>query len=371
MIERHPDWWVIGNPGNRRVTLFQEALRLAGLAPARCLSYLSLLKEGGAALARIAPGSVVRVDSPGESFEVEQRILACGGVTDALQLTDEYGRIWHPGAWFKGFSQLMETVREGLPHVIWFNHPDEIRMMFDKPRCKVLLAPHTLPACPIFTSAAAFREYARAQRRARFFIKLNYSSSASGVVAYDYNRFRDEEVIHSTVEHVPSVHGSRFFNSLKIRRYRERGQIDAILDFLFAQGALVEPWIPKAAHEGAAYDLRVLAIAGRRRHAIARLSHSPMTNLHLGNRRCAVEDLALPDSAWGHIDTLVADTMRHFPRSLYAGLDVLLPRNGGVPMLLEANAFGDLLPNLLHEGRSTCLAEIMALCEREGMAHAA
>ena len=92
---------------------------------------------------------------------------------------------------------------------------------------------------------------------------------------------------------------------------------------------------------------------------------------HLGNRRCPVEALELDEARWRQIDTLVAQTMAHFPRSLYAGLDVLLPRHGGAPVLLEANAFGDLLPELRHQGRCTYLAEIAAFCARNDLGLAA
>jgi len=115
--------------------------------------------------------------------------------------------------------------------------------------------------------------------------------------------------------------------------------------------------------------LRVMGIAGKRRHAIARLSRGPMTNLHLGNQRCSVDELELSSATWDAIDTLVENAMQAFPLSLYAGLDVLLPRDGHAPVLLEANAFGDLLPNKLHGAESTYLAEINAVIRRQGGAH--
>lgn len=371
MTARPPDWWVIGNPGSRRIALFQEALQQAGLAPARCVPYLDILDHGAPALERIAPGSIVRIESPGECFEVEKRILALGGVADAMGLPEERGRIHYPGRWFAGFTQLMATLRDPLRDVVWFNHPDDIVAMFNKPRCKTLLAPHTLPNGPGFATYEAFRTYVLSQARRRFFIKLNYASSASGIVAYDYNPRRHKELAYSTVERVSTPNETKYFNTLKIARYTNSEDIRLVLDFLFSHGAFVEPWIAKATHEGSAYDLRVLAIGGQRRHTVARLSKSPMTNLHLGNRRCAVDDLNLSASRWQQIDTLVTDTMKHFPRSLYAGLDVLLPRDDKPPVLLEANAFGDLLPGLWHEGHGTYLAEIVALCAREGIRHTA
>jgi len=144
-----PACWVIGNPENRRIALFQDALQQAGLQPAQVIPYRALFDEGFALLDRIAPGSMLRIESPGENFEVEKRILALGGVAGAMQLEAELGRIHHPGAWYAGFSRLMEAVLQRARDVLWFNHPTDILTMFDKPRCKALLAPHTLAPCPL------------------------------------------------------------------------------------------------------------------------------------------------------------------------------------------------------------------------------
>lgn len=355
---------LIGNPENRRVALFQDALRQAGLAPAVVVSYLSLLEDVRVLQDRIHPDTIIRIESPGENFAVETKILALGGVEQAHRLHDERGRIHHPGNWFIGFSRLMESIARSVEKVWWFNHPDDIVTMFNKPLCKRLLQPHTLPSHPIFSCYDEFLAFVENQPVSRFFIKLNSSSSASGIVAYEYNKKNGQEHAYSTVETVQSDGEVRFYNSLKIKKYTSRDTIKSILNFLFLQGALVERWIPKAKHQGCSYDLRVMGIAGRRCHAIARLSHSPMTNLHLGNQRCAVDELELSSSMWEKIDVLVEQTMRHFPRSLYAGLDILVPRNGQDPVLLEINAFGDLLLNLHHNGECTYLAEINAICQR-------
>ncbi len=364
---------LIGNPENRRVRFFQEALQEAGLEPARVVPYLDILNDArvlDAVLDEVSTNEVtVRIESPGENFEVEKRILALGGLENALALEDERGRIYHPRLWFQGFSQLMTSIAHCAGKVGWFNRPTDIVSMFNKPLCKQLLQPYTLPVCPVFSCYDEFFAFMEKQQNCRFFIKLNSSSSASGVVAYEYNKRNGREQAYSTVEVVDGMDGVRFYNSLKVKKYTARDTIRTVLDFLFGQGALTERWIPKASHEGSSYDLRVMGIAGKRRHAIARLSRGPMTNLHLGNQRCAVDELELSSSTWADIDALVENTMQAFPLSLYAGLDILLPRDGQPPVLLEANAFGDLLPNLLHDAENTYLAEINAVLRRQGGAH--
>lgn len=355
---------LIGNPENRRVHFFQEALQQAGQDAALVIPYLSILNGECELPDILREGDTVRIESPGENFAVEKKILALGDLENADGLEDERGRIYHPRLWFQGFSKLLESIAQQAAGLNWFNHPDDIVSMFNKPLCKQILPAYTLPSLPVFSSYDEFFAYAEKQAYSRFFIKLNSSSSASGIVAYEYNKRNGKEQAYSTVEIVHGIDGDRYYNSLKIKKYTAREEIRTILNFLFTQGAMVENWIPKAKHEDCSYDLRVVGIAGQRRHAIARLSRGPMTNLHLGNQRCAVDDLELSSSTWQEINTLVEKAMQAFPRSLYAGLDILLPRNAKSPVLLEANAFGDLLPNLLHNGENTYLAEISAVLER-------
>ncbi len=53
-----------------------------------------------------------------------------------------------------------------------------------------------------------------------------------------------------------------------------------------------------------------------------------------------------------------------FPSSLYAGLDVLVTSDYQRHAVLEVNAFGDLLPDVLDRGQDTYAAEIKAVLDR-------
>ena len=55
---------------------------------------------------------------------------------------------------------------------------------------------------------------------------------------------------------------------------------------------------------------------------------------------------------------------RVFGESLYMGLDILIDRDGSRHYVAEVNAFGDLLPELLHRGEDTYTAELRALREK-------
>ena len=62
-------------------------------------------------------------------------------------------------------------------------------------------------------------------------------------------------------------------------------EIAALIDALCSHRVHVEEWIPKAGLDGHTLDLRVVVIDGTARQIVARLSRSPMTNLHLLNER--------------------------------------------------------------------------------------
>ena len=86
---------------------------------------------------------------------------------------------------------------------------------------------------------------------------------------------------------------------------------------------------------------------------MVRQSWSTMTNLHLGNRREAEEELrvASGEERFGAALELAEHAAARFPNSLYAGLDILIG-HAGRPLIGEINAFVDLLPRLLHRGQS-------------------
>lgn len=359
-----PSIVIIANPENRRCTFFQEALIGMGKPPATVIPYLDILQNRVSLSDFNNPKTIIRIESPGENFEVEKEILKRGGVNEADSIQYERGRIVHPGKWFIGFSTLMNQILQDAPNARWFNHPEDIITMFDKPRCKKLL-PHAIPPLPSFSSYDDFFEFVQTQPRKRYFIKLNYSSSASGIIAYEFNARQNRERGISTIEFIHENGENKFFNSLIIRKYSQKNELKTIIDFLFSEGAFVEPWIAKATHENQTYDLRVLGIKSKRHHSIGRLSRSPMTNLHLGNKRCSTDQLNISQKQWHEIDQIVEYTMTHFHRSLYAGLDIILPDGEDrSPILLEVNAFGDLIPQLLFEGKNSYEAEIMALLQK-------
>ena len=91
----------------------------------------------------------------------------------------------------------------------------------------------------------------------------------------------------------------------------------------------------------------MLALDGRPAHRVARVGLRPMTNLHLDGERADPAALLDADEL-ALAERLVVDAARAFPRSGVIGFDLVV--RGAAGHVLEANAFGDLLPRLLWRG---------------------
>ena len=127
----------------------------------------------------------------------------------------------------------------------------------------------------------------------------------------------------------------------------------------------VERWVPKAGIDGQTFDLRVVVIAGRAEHVVVRMARGPMTNLHLGNSRGDPTALRekMKDGAWEAAMASCERAASAFPRSLLAGVDLLIAPGYRRHAVLEVNAFGDLLHGVLARGLDTHSAEVEALLE--------
>jgi hypothetical protein len=382
---------VIGNPANRRVAFFQAALARFGLAPAVVVPWIALARGEVALAPLIAPGSWLRIESPGEDFDVERALLALGAGLElgargaptldadaARALAPEHGRLRFSAQHHAGFVAALrriEAERAAAPPHVVTSHPDDVAIMFDKRLCHARCVAAGV-SVPEALGPVGSWEQLRARMidagRARVFVKLAFGSSASGVVALAVAKTPHGVRVraHTSVELVRSGDDVRLYNSLCVRRYDDERDVATIVDHLTREGVHVEVWIPKAGLDGHTFDLRVVVIAGRARHVIARLGHGPMTNLHLGNRRAPAEHVraALGEERWASILRTAEAGAAVFPRTLHVGVDLLVHATRPDVYVAEVNAFGDLLPNVLDDGLDTYGAEVEALSARtEGL----
>jgi hypothetical protein len=379
-------WIIIGNLESRPVALFQAALAGRGLPPARIVAYADLLAERVALPDVVRAGDIVRIETPGRNFDVEIELLRLGAAQvepepatyrPALEWllhvwgdhAEDIGAVWYPRTWYLGYCTLLRRIEQQLaacpPHRR-MNSPADIALMFDKRQCHALLEQHGLPVPRSLGPISGYDDLVTAMQATRchqVFVKPAHGSSASGAVAYRTNG--RAHVAVTTVDEIRYDGNGcpMLYNTRRLRTLHDLREIAGLIDAVCRHRAHVEQWLPKAGSDGYTFDLRVVMIGGQVRHVVPRLSRSPMTNLHLLNRRGDIERVRarMGDAAWQALCRTCEWVMALFPDSLYAGLDVLVLPGYRRHVILECNAFGDLLPGVLWEGMDTYAAEIAAL----------
>ncbi len=372
-------WLLIGNPENRRLRLFRQALARRDADNVSVLSYERLLENSAlleqrfsTALSTIDADRIsIRIDSPGENAAVEQGLIRLGyevAPQAPLQCATELGEIADLRYWYRGFCQLLAQLkaavssadREGR-RIRFMNQPDDIALMFDKQKTQAQLLRQgvpVIPALPAFTHHRQLRHYMLDQHCYRVFVKPRYGSSASGVIAYEIHPDGKRESASTAIELVHQNGETRLFNSLKPRRYHCPDEISQLMKPLFCQDVHIERWLPKSRIGRRSYDLRVMAIGGCPAQSVVRKSKTPLTNLHLGNARGNLQELGWDQTRIERLEACVTATAAAFPDTHHMGIDLLLPRSSQQPRVIEVNAFGDLLPDILYQGQDTYGLEI-------------
>lgn len=377
---------VLADRRDRRVRLYERALERFGLPRLRVVDYSKFISNPDR-LAEVASGpSIVRIESPGRDPEVYRALLSRGAETasteggafiEPARLPFEKGRIIYPRQWYLGFRGVLGDVESqlaGRPDVLLTSQPHDIARMFDKRLCNALLDLAGVPVPRALGSVTCFDELHSAMHRLglrRVFIKLNHGSSASGVVAYETSRGRQQA--RTTVEMVHAGGRTILYNSRRLQHYTKAADIAALVDALCEHNVHAEAWIPKAGLDGYTVDLRVVTIRQEPCHAVLRMSKGPITNLHLLNRRgdpSMLRERMTPD-AWDSLLDSCRTVAGQFPNTLHIGVDVAVRPDLAKHAVLEANAFGDLLNDVTHQDMTTHEAEVAALAAERSDRHAA
>ena len=368
---------VIGVPGSRRTQLFQEALSRSGMPAATVVSFIDLLREKTTISDLVSAETVVRVDSPGKDFDTERALLhagvetasgehfACATPEEIERLKFERGRILYPRQWYLGLCRTLRIIESQLPECFLMNSLDDIALMFDKPHCQELLRSHDIPVARGLGEIDSFADLCRRMTEtgcARVFIKLAHGSSASGMIAYQVNGAKHRAT--TTVEVVTHGYKLHLYNSRRIRVYEDVAEIAQLVDELCRHRVYVEQWLPKAGIDGRTFDLRIVVIARQAMHSVVRLGRHPMTNLNLLGGRGNLEQVMqrIGSAGWTAIQRTCEQVMTTcFPNSLYAGIDLRISPDYRHHHVLEVNAFGDLLPDVLCKGKDTYESEVQSI----------
>jgi glutathione synthase/RimK-type ligase-like ATP-grasp enzyme len=357
---------IIGNPQNRRVGMFQDALRSLGRDPAEVVSWRELLTDVEV-LRRIAPGErFVRIDAAGEDAAVERLLLrrgfaGAGDVSPAAleELPARFGQILHPRQAHAGFLAVLDDLAACFAErPAWkvLNPPATIAELFDKRvtsrRFEALGVP--VPERLEVDDLDALRAAMEARAWPSVYVKLSCGSSASCLAIY--TRAEGREDVFTTIEQTPDA----WFNSLRPRRVTHPARVAEILAFLLGEGAQVERAVAKARLAGRHFDTRVLVVAGEPAFTVVRTSRHPITNLHLGGTRGDPAVLADAPGREAALDSC-RRIGRHYAGALHVGVDLMYEPGLAAHRVLEANAFGDLLPGLRDEnGHDVYQREILA-----------
>jgi hypothetical protein len=352
---------LIGDARSRRAALLRVALESVG-ARQTVLTWRELLGGHSCVPERsdVLSGHVwCKIDSPGEDAAVTDALIERGWrmahAGDAPPHPLRHGELAFQHWWFAGLSDLVTGLAGRLGSLRTLNSADEILLMCDKWACQRHLRERGIPVPELLDEVHSFDELDGrfpARSHPAVFIKARWGSSAAGVIAL--RRHPDGRMAGYTSARLDEE--GAIYNHLRISRYTEREVIAALVDAIARQGAYAERWLPKPRLPedcDACYDLRVVASCGRARQRVARISRSPLTNLHLGNARAHPRWLRA--SEIDALEETVERAAATFPGSRCIGFDVCL-RNGQAH-ILEANAFGDLLPGLRYpdgsEGATT------------------
>lgn len=364
---------VVGDPRSKRTVAVQEAAAKAGLET-QVYSYEDIL-AGEISSVSIAERSWIRLESPGVNASVNRLILKAGiepmerlhrvplvaAAIDALEF--DRGEIVHPHQWFLGLAQILTKIETtlGWQGIRWMNSPAAIITAFDKRECIDRWAKAGLPVADGFSGIKTYAQLRASipDDHARLMIKLRYGYSAMGTVALEWRGSRVRAI--TTADVTWSEGRPRIFVSKRPRTLHREFQIAWLIDTLATEEIVVERWLPKVRWCRKPFDLRILTIGGRARHVVGRTINSPFTNLNLDAGRIEGDELAEAlASAWPASLQLAEDAARLIGDG-YFGMDILVQPNHKC-VVLEANAFGDYLPGLLHHGESTYSAELRELC---------
>lgn len=228
-----------------------------------------------------------------------------------------------------------------LKNVYFMNFPQDIYNTLNKKHCKKILQDNNIKTTPMLNfEGKNFDElidYLSEKKISQIFVKPNFGSGASGVVALKYNKKLDKYIMQTSIS-------DDFANTKKLRRFTNRDDITKIINFILNMDFIVEKWIPKDDISGINYDLRVvyqfanidfIQVRGSKSNAI--------TNLHLNNMPIDLKDINLSFNLLLEIDNLCKKALLHFKGLKSVGFDILIEKNTQKPYIIEMNAQGDLM----------------------------
>lgn len=339
------------------------------------VEYADVLKNPEVLLNALAPNCWLKIESPGEDLHVQNELIKQGWALQsyparALKLPEVFGELTATDDWFHGFSHFLQKIESLIPPsyaVQFLNSVESILLMTDKWQCQHHLQEHHIPTPKILGQIHDYESFKTLLQQhpqsSQVFIKPRFGSSASGVIAYRHNR-RGQQIASSSI----TFEGDTAFNSKKVKRYTNPKDITRLINIIGPYGAYVEEWIAKPSlkveKNQLSFDFRVVTIATKPHYQIVRASNHPMTNLHLDSKRLDAQ-MVNRKCDIPAMQATVNQAARAFSGATVIGFDVVCSASSS--WVLEANAFGDLLLYITHQGRTTYEAQLHYILHQQNI----
>ncbi len=241
----------------------------------------------------------------------------------------------------------------------YLNTPETIALLLDKQKLRQTLAAESLPATPLLSADISCYEELKQLMEEKHcfsvFVKPKLASGAAGILAYQYHPEKCREKLYTSA----AFDGGFLVNTKRISCCRDHKTIQAYFSKILPLGTIVERWVPKAEYNRKKYDFRILFQFGRISFITVRQSDGPITNLHLNNAALPSEVngqlpacLSLSAVQAAGIENLCQKAVHAVNGLSMAGIDVLLEKESGKPMLIEMNGQGDLLYQDIYDKNS-------------------
>ena len=343
----------IGYHGSRRVRFWEEVV-IANGGEHQLLTFQQIANDG---FPTIQQATTLRITSPGEDFETYKLLLSLGGYDEADSLELDRGRIRFSRYWYKGWCVVLGKISAWLRQnsdMKAINSPGTIQLAFNKVQCQRHIA-YEVDTPRIFLNELEnyeqFIQLFDALKLHQAFIKPWHGSSASGVMAF--RKSGDKQILYTTI-HLVQNEGIKLYNHLKLQKYTKPKTIKTIINEMAQHGLMMEQWIRKKTFRHKSVDFRIVVIGGEAVFTVPRLSPHFITNLHLGNEKGKIETI---EARWGTAcieaaKQLAVEAVAAISGLFYAGVDVAIDTNEQ-PYVLEVNAFGDMLLDITHKGKTT------------------
>lgn len=349
------------------------------LIDVQILDYAHILQTPERISDHLRPGSWLKIDSPGEDPQAQNFFIQQGWQhqqeqhpqhpSRPLNIPQEYGNLMASDDWYHGYALFLKTLEKHIPaelNIQWINTIPSILLMTDKWHCQQHFLQHHIPVPPLLGRICDYDEFKTLLQQhpaAQVFIKARYGSSASGVIAYRHNSRNGHSKQQATSTTI--FQNGQPFNSKRVRQYIRENDIATLINTIAQYDAYVEAWIPKPKlrleNKNLSFDFRTLMLGGTVRHEIIRASTHPMTNLHLDSHRIPPENIAAQYNQT-HMHHILQQAAGTLPSATIIGFDAIAtPQKTWV---LEANAFGDLLLNVQHQGQTTYEAQLAYILQQ-------